>query len=794
MLMFILTPACILASEAETAPAIDYPSIVRSHGLEAGFSQINVMLEGQDGYLWLGTFGGLVRFDGIKFTVFHATHENLALRNSMDQEGPSSDRIVALREDNAGRILIGTEDSGLSLYEHGRFRQLSICGGTCRIFALSPQVDNSIFATTNVGVFRIAMDSLRAIAIGGAASGNYVEIAVNRQNQIYVGGPKNGLGRVVGDDIVPIALPQDAELFKITAAGDFLWVASTTGFYRFDSSRGTWILKSVERNASPVESHDGLIWVSTLSGKLLRAEPSGELRTFGDLPEMHVRTLWRDHTGVVWIGGSEGLWSVQTSKAMLSRNVVSSVSGGGAGRAVVGDGKGGIWKGYSCSGIRHRLKDGTYEVVRVPVAEAPNCIVSLLLDAEGNLWAGTMGDGLRRVAEGKRETVPLSTGYSNLQIWQADNGDYWLAVERHTFRVYRTKSGKFMLSPPVAALEGLNVRKMAMARKGGIWFVGDHGVLRLDGERVVERWTPEQGLSSRFARAVYEDARGVLWIGTYGGGLNRIEDEKITHYDEKSGLFDDTVSCILADQAGQMWLAGNRGISVLPVSSQMGLKVETLPFAVSSGSVSFEFNGGTQSACHRDEKGHLWFALVRGFAEIDPTRLVEISSTQPRVHIERVVSRAAKHDPLRTVLLGASDELLEITYTAINLIDPEQVSFRYRMSGADSKWIDADKTRSVIFQNIPWGNHVFEVQARNRGGSWSTAAAIRISRPPPWYQRQWLWPLLGLLALLAVMWRTRESTSGISHEVLQRIAAHRARRQITVGAEDTSKGPSVVRS
>ena len=782
LLIFMLV-ACMpvaLASPAEQAPSLQYQKIIRNYGPADGLSQssVNELLQGQDGYLWIGTFGGLVRFDGNKFTTLRATHGKSARRNPSDSGGPGSDRIVALREDARGRIWIGTEDGGVSLYDHGRFLQLPVCGGTCRVHMLTMQVDQNLWAITTAGLFRIDTDSLRAVRIRDSIPGRYTNITVANGHVYLSGGTGKSLAVVAGDSIVPVPLPQGVtSTFEIVAAGNYIWVLTNQGLYRFDPLSNSWLLKIAESkwDASLLESSDGLPWMATVTGKLLRGDPSGELKSFDIPPAMFVNAIWRDHAGVLWIGSRDkGLWSIQTSKAMLQESPGDIAVHGRGGRAVIGDGAGGVWLGYGCGGVRHRLKDGSFESSRARAVRESECVVSLLQDPDGSVWVGTVDAGLQRIVGGSLEKIPQSLGLSNLEMWQADDDEYWLAAENHTFNVRRTDAGEFVLSPPVAALEGLTIRKMAMARKGGIWFVGDQGAMRLDKGRVVERWTPAQGLSSRFARSLYEDSRGVLWIGTYGSGLNRIENGRITHYDESNGLFDDTVSCILADRTGQMWLAGNRGISVLPTASQLGLKFETVPFAVSTGSVSFEFNGGTQSSCYQDEEGYLWFALVSGFTKLDPARLAEISALQPEAHIERVVTAGVKHNPGETLVLGTSMQPLEIGYTAINLTSPDQLSFRYRISGGDAQWTQAGATRDIVIHDVPWGNHVFEVQARNRGGAWSPAATLKISRPVPWYRHQWLWPLIALLALLALIWRTRDPALSVAHdERLRRMSARK---------------------
>jgi hypothetical protein len=227
-----------------------------------------------------------------------------------------------------------------------------------------------------------------------------------------------------------------------------------------------------------------------------------------------------------------------------------------------------------------------------------------------------------------------------------------------------------------------------------------------------------------------------------------------------------------------------------PTSGTSGSRVldpDSVPRLHPVAAIESRVRGFSHEATQR-----LWFTSITPATEIDdwrrlrswchrkevvsPAKLGEVSTLQPKVHIERVTSAGLKHDPLKTVVLDTSAQLLEIDYTAINLTSPDQLNFRYRMAGVDPKWTDAGSIRSTIFQDVPWGDSVFGVQARNRGGSWSPSATLRISRAIPWYQRQRLWPLVALLALLAVMWRTREYSSSSRHsERLSRIAGRSLR-------------------
>jgi hypothetical protein len=243
-------------------------------------------------------------------------------------------------------------------------------------------------------------------------------------------------------------------------------------------------------------------------------------------------------------------------------------------------------------------------------------------------------------------------------------------------------------------------------------------------------------------------------MGTYGGGLARVRYGSLRNFDEGNGLLDNTVSCILPDAFGRLWLGGNKGISVVPNPSQIET-FHSIPIAVNQGSESVEMNGGTQSACGQDQSGRLWFALVEGFAFIDLRAFSRLEVPKPRVHIERVVRSGQRLDPTRPVTIEAGGNVLEIGYTGINLDSPNTLSFRYRLAGENAVWVNAGQARDIIYQELPWGNQTFEVQARNLGGPWSDSAKLSISRPVPWYQYRWLWPLLTLLGVLAVLAGTR---------------------------------------
>lgn len=555
----------MVAIGAECAPAVDASAdashpIIRNYGPADGFSQnaVNAIVQGRDGYLWLGTFGGLVRFDGDKFTTLRATRDALQPQDPSQDGGLGSDRIVALREDSRARLWIGTEDGGLNLYHRGKFQQLPMCGGSCGVRALSPQVGNTIWVVTTIGVFRVSTDTLQAVALPRTLDGSFGQVAVGSDGAAYLSGDQKGVAKVVGDTLVPVPLPPGVHaVWQMRASGKYLWARTNLGLYRFDPSSQTWNAGLSDPGARPLPSPDGRLWAATTSAILLHADEKGVLHSFAGLPTMYVMAIWRDRAGVIWVGsGDMGLWSIEPNRASLIKyGQYGPEPYEKGGRVVVDDGAGGTWLGYSCGGIRHRHADGSYETLSARVADSTQCISGMLRDGKGDLWVASVAGGVRRISGGKVELVPDSESLTNPQLWQTADGARWVAAQGNTFRLQANADGRFRLSSPIPALAGMTLRRQIPARKGGVWLAGDQGVVRLQNDRIVERWTPAQGLSSRFTRALYEDAKGVLWVGTYGGGLNRIQNGRVKRYDERNGLFDDTVSCILVDRSGHTWAA-----------------------------------------------------------------------------------------------------------------------------------------------------------------------------------------------------------------------------------------------
>lgn len=720
-------------------------------------SGINGLLQTRDGYLWLGTFGGLARFDGQKFIVFRA-HSDAKHRGAhQEQGGPASDRIIALYEDAEGRLWIGTEDAGLGVYANGVFRQLPICGGTCQVNAVLQSQDGAIWVASNSGVLKFNPETGREAWIRRTEAEGFTRLASDGLGQVYVGG-YDGLYAVVDETLKHIRLPGDAAWVKLLKPdGDGLLVGTEHALYQYTPNGERWRSLGVGQPTYASRDAEGLWWVLQADGTVLREDAGEGWKTVSELSGVGVMSLARDDEGNFWAGtGGRGLFRIR--KPMFGLMSSPQLGTDMAGRAVISDGDGGLWLGSACGGLRHWTQDGRMQTVPISDALGTECVVSLLLDRAGVLWIGGVSGSLARMQGSTPERVATWGSKESVNVWQLQGGQYVAGVGGVTYVIEPDADGRVSTRRRIAALQGMRISSVVPATRGGHWFVGDQGVFRVIDESIVERWTPKEGLSSRFARALYDDGEtGDIWVATYNGGLNRIVNGLVHRYDSHNGLFDDAVSCILKDVSGRLWLGGNRGVTVLRPAKRPESTIASVGYASHDGLVPAEINGGNSSPCHRDGLGRFWFSLVEGFGVVDPKDLPDKVPVPPRPHIEQViVDGRVLGAPSSTITLPSFTRNLDIRYSAISLARPQETRFRFRLSGVDRDWVEAGKSRNVLYSSIPWGRHLLEVQAGIVGGDWSPVAAkLQIIHPQPWYLRPWVWSLATLLGLLVLMGSSR---------------------------------------
>jgi signal transduction histidine kinase len=426
-----------------------------------------------------------------------------------------------------------------------------------------------------------------------------------------------------------------------------------------------------------------------------------------------------------------------------------------------------------------RLKDGIFTHYGSKEGLPNRYILAFAEDSNGNLWVGTEGGGVVRFHENKIETVGKPGAiHSNVRsIFPDSKGDIWIGT--YGGGLYRISNGLITSYSTQQGLAHNVVHAIAEDPSGVLWFGTNGGISKFKDGKFTNFGSTE-GLSNNIVLSIYIDKEGILWIGTLGGGLNRFANGKFTVYTRANGLYDDAVAHILEGPNQNLWMTSNKGVFYVPKRelNEFALgktkSIHSISYGVEDGMKSVECNGGSQPAGWRTVEGQLWFPTLRGAVMIDPGSNI-FNSQKPPVHVEKVL---ADDNEIKNIQAGQKQDIppgrkkLEFQYSAISLIDPQKVLFRYKLEGFDSEWNDAGTRRVAYYTNLPPGDYTFRVAACNNDGLWNeTGAAFSFHLKPRFTQTPWFY-LLCILAAGMVIWTIhRIRVRQVRNQVEARFAA-----------------------
>jgi ligand-binding sensor domain-containing protein/signal transduction histidine kinase len=743
----LLTAASAIQAPPPAPPA--GPFIARTWGTADGLPQNSVtsIVQTRDGYLWLGTFGGLVRFDGQAFTVF--TPDNTS--------GLGSARIVELLEDRKGVLWIGTE-TGLTKYDAGRFSTYTTRDGLPddEIITLRDDRQGRLWIATGGGVARFDGRSFERVSLGGLV-GTVQAIGESPDGDIWAG-TEFGLGRFHGDNPPSIVTREGSSEVLVDSRGH-VWTGRSK-LTRWERVPGSEEWRSVNvplpepsKNAFLsvlAEDRDGNLWIGTNPGGLYRWREGGAVeQAMAGFTKDIVRAIEGDRDGNLWVGTDlNGLQRLKRRR-VFSYQRPDGPSGQQSIGPIVGDGADGLWIGATCGGLLH-FRAGAFETFEGQGA-TPDCVWALLRDPDGSVWMGAASrPGLSRLEHGRITGFSHPDGLQrNLVTALARDRDGRLWVGSYA-GLSTFENGRFTTYGRDA---GLNKRVLTIFqdRAGTLWIGTVGGLFRFANHQFTS-YMQAQGLSHDAVRAIHEDADGVLWIGTYGGGLNRFKDGRFTSYGPRQGLPDVAVSRIIEDARGHFWMSGNKGVfrvarsQLNDVAEGRASYITGVLYGTADGMVTDETNGGSPAGWKTDD-GRLWFPTIRGLIGIDP---VTESLPPPPVYVERTIVAGQSMDVEALARLGPGSADAEFHYTAIDLTSAEKTRFRYRLDGYDHEWIDAGTRRVAYYTGIRPGRYTFQVMATDGDGGWgSSPARVSVVVVPFWWQRSET-TVVGLLFVIAV--------------------------------------------
>jgi len=778
VLLFLGAPSGALALDPGKAITQYMHDVWRT---EQGLPQntVTAVAETPDGYLWLGTREGLVRFDGVRFTVFD-TRTTPELGHNW---------VLCLLADRAGRLWIGTSGRGLVRLEDGRFTRYAAGDGlpSEQVSALLEDREGRLWVGTDGGGLARSEGGRFVHEPSRDALGNSVRALLEDDGGVWIA-TEAGLARLHDGTLTSFTTAQGLSRRSVRSLlrdrQGVLWIGTDQGLNRLEDGRLT-VFTSRQGLSSDVilalqEDREGNLWIGTDGGGLDRMK-DGRFTAFTTregLTNDTVYALHEDREGSLWIGTNlgglnrlkDGRFTAFTTREGLSNDFV---------RAVYEDRAGNVWMATEGGGL-NRLRDGRFTAFTTKRGLSNDTVFALLEDSKGSLWIGT-DSGLNRLKDGRLDVFTANMGLSNdsvLALYEDHEGSLWIGT--YAGGLNRLKNGRFTAFTTKEGLSNDTVNAILEDREGTLWIGTRGGGLNRLKDGRFTAFTTKDGLSDNLVFVLHEDREGSLWIGTYGGGLNRLKEGRFTAITRRQGLFDDVIHQIIEDDRGDVWMSCNKGLfrvakrELDEVADGTRARVSPVVYGIADGMKSAECNGGSPAGW-KTRDGTLWFPTIRGAVRIDPKHL-PTNPLRPPVAIEEVRLDESVVDPAAPLRLTPGMQTLEVHYTALSLTAPAQVRFRYRLEGLEEAWVEAGTRRTAYYSRLPHGSYRFHVIACNNDGLWNEeGAALAFVVEPRLLETGWFRGLVVLFFALVgpLFHRFRVCRLSRQKDELERLVAAR---------------------
>jgi signal transduction histidine kinase/ligand-binding sensor domain-containing protein/DNA-binding response OmpR family regulator len=739
---------------------------------------VNAICETDTGIFWIGTREGMSRLDYHIGKFTHYTH------NPDSSNSIVNNNIWFIKEDSEKNLWIATRN-GLS-----KFNPLN---NSFENFQFSPSDTNSI---SHNFVFYIVEDNNKNIWIGGRGGLDRYDLKRKRffNYKLY---PEN-------PDVVSLN-----GILTLYIQNEILWIGSYSGLYSVN-------LKEIENDKINLRKHildkskqhsirsiygdkDETLWMGTLGTGLFRFKPeTGETILYkssnktGSISEDYIGSLLEDNHHVLWIGtsgsglnkynrASERFKTITLPESEESKKSgVSSLLEDTAGNLWIGTKSGDIIKvtGQFTNNAKYRFYK-TEKYLRTYFSQIE--LKSILEDRNGNIWAGSFGNGIY-IIDPKSDKVKRIRGDINNNntiandfihcIYESSDGNIWIGTGAGGLNKFNPVDKSFVHyrhdpnnSKSVSTDE---VTAVCEDKQGFIWAgTSIGGLSRLDpGNGDFERFTHNisdiNTISSNRIICLYLDKKSDLWIGTFGGGLNKWnpESKSFIHYTTANGLPSNIICSILEDSFGNLWISTDKGIS------KFNSELNTFKnYDYTDGLQGNEFLHG--SGFKSKTNNHFYFGGVNGLNIFNPNdfnapgKLSDIIFTDFKIFNKSVLP--GEESALSTNILYAKEitlsydqNFITFEFSSMDFNNPSKNQYAYMLEGFNKNWINAGNQRIATYTNLDPGEYIFRVKATNSDGIWNEdGISIRVILHPPWWQTWWAY-ILYAFAFAGILYGARQ--------------------------------------
>ncbi|WP_263351530.1 two-component regulator propeller domain-containing protein [Acidicapsa acidisoli] len=765
-------------SFAVSASALDPARTVSQYlhdswGTEGGLpgGSITAIAQTSDGYLWIGTDKGLVRFDGLNFHQFEQAHPDsmligpvrtllvdpsdhlwILLQNTIVFRyhngnfelirGWSENGTTAMARGTSGAVLLSSLAEGTVTYSDNRFRTLSSA---------------TLLADAARAAYNEAPDQ-RATPFSwfdrlAAPSSLVISMTQTDDGKIWLGTEGRGLFHLQEGRVSSVSNGRDDTKINcvLPLQNSELWVGTAKGVLRWNGTELTSAgvppsLRNIEV-LSMLRDRDSNIWVGTSRG-LFRYNANGVsfLSTTGP-----VDALFEDREGSIWFGSAHGLERLRDSAFVTYSlpNLKSQSMG-----PVHVDSGGRTWIAPIQGGLRW-LKEGKSAVVTAD-GIANDVVYSITGTGKDDVWVGRQQGGLTHLrysgSSFRAKTYTQADGLAQNRVYavyQSRDGTVWSGTLSKGVSVL--KNGHFTNYTTSDGLAANTISSIAEGPNGTMWFGTPKGVSAMS-QKGWRTYTGNDGLPSEDVNCLLHDSTRILWIGT-AGGLAYLRDGHVYVPRGVSESLRAPIFGIEEDKNGRLWIATSDHVLRIPrdeLLSGVMKAVDVREYDQSDGLESTEGVKRSRSVVS-DSAGMIWLSLGSGLSVVNSSQIND-DSVPTLPHIDAITADDNIANLAAFVQIPPSPRRIRFEYTGLSLVEPGRIRFRYFLEGFDSSWSQPIAAREAIYTNLGPGSYRFRLIASNSRGLWNgPETSIALNVAPAYYQTYWF-RLLCVAAFLAVLW------------------------------------------
>lgn len=705
------------------------------------------------GYIWIASFDGLAKFDGVQFTNYNRTSTNMV-----------SNSISQIKEGANNKLWIGTYGNGIMSYQHGRFKdensnqylrtqsiQTLFIDGKGHLW-IGTRGNGLFYHDGNINQLNLhpLLENVTISAIAQAPDG-----------AMWFGTEGNGLIKKVDNEFQTYSAVEgmpDNKIFAIYFDNDgVMWVGNNSGLSRFNGTTFDLVkgVNSCLINKMFEDQHNNL-WVATNCGLYRKNSATDQwwkLPLEGIIPSDHFTDAFIDDDESIWVTTYHaGLAHIKDSKFInytiddgLATKAISSIEEYDNDKYLIG----------TNSGIVNVIDNGKISEFNFKTPLPNTRIRSILEDKSGNIWIGTSAGMLLRKKSGKEKWYTTENGLPDNEVrifYEDSKNNIWFGT-RSGGLVKVTKDEKFEVFDKSNLLNSDFIMSIGEDKMGNMLIGTNEGglnILKKDG--TVKYLTKATGLSSNLIFSTYQDNEGIIWITT-NAGISRLEEGQFVNITAADGTATDAPFDFIEDQMGNVWLPTSKG--VVKVSKRQlndfakdNIKnINSRVYDKQDGLEVSECTGAAKSLIADD--GSIWVPSLNGVLVIRPKE-IGYNATPPPAFITHIKADG-RNIEIRgdTTFLDADVQRITINYEALNYTAPTKVKYKFKLENFDKNWIRAEDKREVQYTNLKYGQYTFKVMASNEDGIWNEeAATLTINIAPHFYETAAFYIAVSVGALL----------------------------------------------